>query len=194
MKFRYNLDRVGIGAMLFTVVFSPCCFPLFAFAASALGLGSFEIFGSWTMWILCSTVLISVLGLVVSYRKHKCMYPLLIAVPSASLIWYGIFMTTISPFMYIGMLGMLLATFVNYYRFRLHNGSFKEKDVIIKSILKCPKCGFAKEEDMPEDACAYFYECEKCKSRITPLIGDCCVYCSYGSVPCPPMQQEKSCC
>jgi hypothetical protein len=45
---------------------------------------------------------------------------------------------------------------------------------------------------MPTDACQYFYECENCKTRLKPLQGDCCVYCSYASVPCPPIQQEKN--
>jgi hypothetical protein len=29
---------------------------------------------------------------------------------------------------------------------------------------------------MPTDACAYFYECENCHSRLKPLEGDCCVF------------------
>ncbi|WP_444850683.1 hypothetical protein [Pontibacter ummariensis] len=24
--------------------------------------------------------------------------------------------------------------------------------------------------------------------------GDCCVFCSYGSEPCPPVQKRKNCC
>ncbi|MGK7392899.1 MAG: GDCCVxC domain-containing (seleno)protein [Candidatus Cyclobacteriaceae bacterium M2_1C_046] len=62
------------------------------------------------------------------------------------------------------------------------------------STLTCPSCGFEKEEAMPEDACQFFYECENCKSVFKPKEGDCCVYCSYGSVPCPPIQMDKSCC
>ncbi|HEY7997903.1 MAG TPA: GDCCVxC domain-containing (seleno)protein, partial [Pseudolabrys sp.] len=27
-----------------------------------------------------------------------------------------------------------------------------------------------------------------CGERLKPKPGDCCVFCSYGSVPCPPMQ------
>ncbi|WP_339879956.1 GDCCVxC domain-containing (seleno)protein, partial [uncultured Algoriphagus sp.] len=27
-----------------------------------------------------------------------------------------------------------------------------------------------------------------------PKKGDCCVYCSYGTVPCPPIQENKPCC
>jgi hypothetical protein len=28
---------------------------------------------------------------------------------------------------------------------------------------------------------------------LKPKQGDCCVYCSYGTVKCPPMQASKSC-
>jgi hypothetical protein len=63
-----------------------------------------------------------------------------------------------------------------------------------KSIIACPKCEFKAEEEMPIDACQFFYECKSCKSLLKPLVGDCFVFCSYGSVPCPPIQQEKKCC
>ncbi len=71
-----------------------------------------------------------------------------------------------------------------------------EKQVILQSTLTCPKCGHQKEETMPTDACQYFYECEKCKTVLKPTEGDCCVYCSYGTVPCPPIQEggKSSCC
>ncbi len=59
------------------------------------------------------------------------------------------------------------------------------------SILTCPACGHQKAEAMPEDACLYFYDCEGCGARLKPKPGDCCVFCSYGSVPCPPIQAER---
>lgn len=62
------------------------------------------------------------------------------------------------------------------------------------SVITCPACGHSKEEQMPSDACQYFYECEQCHTVFKPKAGDCCVYCSYGTVPCPPIQQNKSCC
>jgi len=68
------------------------------------------------------------------------------------------------------------------------------KNIKVTSVIKCPQCGFKKEETMPTDSCQFFYECIKCKTLIKPLPGDCCVYCSYGSVPCPPVQIGKSCC
>ena len=67
-------------------------------------------------------------------------------------------------------------------------------EIKLQSIITCPKCGHKKEETMPVDACQYFYECGNCKTRGKPLQGDCCVYCSYASVPCPPIQQDKKCC
>lgn len=57
------------------------------------------------------------------------------------------------------------------------------------STLTCPECGYAREETMPENACLYFYECQGCGALLKPKPGDCCVFCSYGSVPCPPIQQ-----
>ena len=59
---------------------------------------------------------------------------------------------------------------------------------ILESVLTCPHCGFAAVEVMPTDACLYFYECTNCGTVLRPKTGDCCVFCSYGSVKCPPIQ------
>ncbi|MDP3920360.1 MAG: GDCCVxC domain-containing (seleno)protein [Candidatus Omnitrophota bacterium] len=60
--------------------------------------------------------------------------------------------------------------------------------------MRCPYCSYKKEEAMPENQCVYFYTCKGCNKRLKPKEGDCCVFCSYGSVKCPPKQQEKECC
>ncbi len=44
---------------------------------------------------------------------------------------------------------------------------------------------------MPTDACLFFWDCPGCGTRRKPKAGDCCVFCSYGSVPCPPVQQQR---
>jgi len=36
--------------------------------------------------------------------------------------------------------------------------------IILESVITCPACGFKKKEEMPIDACQYFYECENCKA------------------------------
>jgi hypothetical protein len=64
--------------------------------------------------------------------------------------------------------------------------------LILQSTLTCPACGAARVETMPTDACRYFYDCPSCGRRLKPKPGDCCVFCSYGTVPCPPIQQGGS--
>ncbi len=59
------------------------------------------------------------------------------------------------------------------------------------TTLTCPHCGHEKIEPMPTDACVYFYECASCQALLKPKKGDCCVFCSYGSVPCPPIQTSR---
>jgi len=59
----------------------------------------------------------------------------------------------------------------------------------LRSVITCPQCGHGETETMPTDACQYFYECVECGALLKPEKGDCCVYCSYGSVPCPPVQK-----
>src|SRR6516225_8600284 len=69
---------------------------------------------------------------------------------------------------------------------------FRERTMILESVITCPHCAMAKAETMPTDACRIFYACTKCGAALRPKPGDCCVFCSYGSVPCPPIQIERS--
>ena len=62
------------------------------------------------------------------------------------------------------------------------------KEEILQSEITCPKCGNKKTETMPTDVCVLKYTCEKCKADLTPKNGDCCIFCSYGSVKCPSKQ------
>ena len=66
------------------------------------------------------------------------------------------------------------------------------RPVVFKSTITCPHCGYAAVQTMPTDACQYIYVCEGCGAQLKPKKGDCCVYCSYGSVPCPPIQEERA--
>ncbi|WP_280820293.1 GDCCVxC domain-containing (seleno)protein [Pseudaminobacter soli (ex Li et al. 2025)] len=68
---------------------------------------------------------------------------------------------------------------------------------ILESTITCPHCGHREVEIMPTDACLFFYDCKACGAHLKPKLGDCCVFCSYGTVPCPPVQasrRESTCC
>jgi hypothetical protein len=61
----------------------------------------------------------------------------------------------------------------------------------LKSTLTCPQCGKSSVETMPSDACLFFWNCPACGKRLRPKPGDCCVFCSYGSVRCPFAQRGR---
>jgi hypothetical protein len=67
-------------------------------------------------------------------------------------------------------------------------------EVTLRSEITCPECGARSIEEMPVDACVFFYECKRCHALLRPAKGDCCVFCSFGTVKCPPVQLEKGCC
>jgi hypothetical protein len=69
-------------------------------------------------------------------------------------------------------------------------------NVALESAITCPACGQVNEETMPTDACQWFYECAHCKAVLRPKPGDCCVFCSYGTNKCPPIQagSQSRCC
>jgi hypothetical protein len=69
-----------------------------------------------------------------------------------------------------------------------------EAQLVLVSVVTCPHCGATAAEQMPTGACIYFYECTNCHTLLQPKAGDCCVFCSYGSAKCPPVQQASGCC
>lgn len=62
------------------------------------------------------------------------------------------------------------------------------------SDLTCPACGHTEALTMPTNACVFFHECAACHTMLRPRAGDCCVFCSFGSVPCPPIQSGRTDC
>ncbi len=61
---------------------------------------------------------------------------------------------------------------------------------IFHATITCPRCGHREVEVMAIDACQYFYDCKGCGVVLKPNPGDCCVFCSYADVKCPPMQGD----
>jgi predicted ferric reductase len=192
MNSNAKIDQLGTAGLWLTMLVSPCCFPLAAVIASSLGFSaSSELFGSWTFYILQAMVILAVAGLIIAWRLHRNALPLLLAIPSALIIFYSYHFLDSDNwtlYIYVGMGGLLVATIINHYRVKM------KKKVELISIITCPHCGHRSEESMPTDSCQFFYDCPECKTVLKPLQGDCCVYCSYGTVKCPPMQTGEGCC
>lgn len=62
----------------------------------------------------------------------------------------------------------------------------------LQSTITCPECGHHETETMPTHACQFLYDCKGCGVVLRPHAGDCCVYCSFGTVPCPPIQDAQA--
>jgi hypothetical protein len=65
--------------------------------------------------------------------------------------------------------------------------------VQVRATIACPQCGHRETETMATDACQYFYDCKGCGAVLKPKAGDCCVFCSYADLQCPPMQTGDCC-
>jgi hypothetical protein len=64
---------------------------------------------------------------------------------------------------------------------------------VLTSRLTCPHCEYQEDLTMPVDACQFFHVCTNCGKLLKAAEGDCCVFCSYGSIPCPPVQLGANC-
>lgn len=188
-----KLDRIGTLGFIITAIFSPCCFPLLGIGLTALGYGSFELFGGWTMYVFQAFLLISLAGLFITYQKQRNLYPLLIGLVGTGLVFYAYYLIDADYWTYIMYGGMALVFIASLY----NTFGVKKKAVdglILESVITCPNCGNQSKEIMPTNACQYFYNCSNCHTRLQPKQGDCCVFCSYGTVVCPPMQSGEDCC
>ncbi|MGA8902484.1 GDCCVxC domain-containing (seleno)protein [Bradyrhizobium sp.] len=58
-------------------------------------------------------------------------------------------------------------------------------------MIACPGCGYRSTEIRRTDTCQFFYHCKGRGERLKPLKGDCCVFCSYGTLSCPPLQSPN---
>lgn len=184
------IDRVGAIGALEAAVAAPCCFPLFAAVAAALGLGALGHYETIVLYLFQAFALLSLLGLALAFRQQRRVGPLVLGFGSVALLAYTFYRSFQVATLYGGLFGLLAATVWNYLSSRRRH----HISPILQSIITCPQCGHRAEETMPTNACLFFYDCPACHARLKPAPGHCCVFCSYGSVPCPPIQTGAPCC
>ncbi len=189
-RLRNWLDKIGSGGALAAAIAAPCCFPIFAAVAAGLGLGALGPYESLVLYLFQGFALLSLAGLLVSYRIHRQIGPVIAGLLSVGAIAYTFYWSFQTIGLYAGLVGLLTATIWNY----LARRSRKAGEPRLLSLITCPQCGHRVEETMPTNACLFFYDCPGCHARLKPRAGDCCIFCSYGSVPCPPIQLGETCC
>ena len=183
-----SLDQVGSIGALIAAIAAPCCFPLFAAVGTAAGLGALAQYEGIILYIFQGFAAITLIGLLLSFLKHWNIAPVLLGTFACVLLGYHFYRSFSLTALYGGLFALIAATAWNYFITR------KRKALNLASTITCPTCGHQARETMPTNACVFFYDCPRCKARLKPKPGDCCVFCSYGSVPCPPIQQGTACC
>lgn len=191
MKIRF-LDKIAAIGALLAASSCPVCLPLLAAAGSAAGLGFLRPYEGVMMYIFQALVLLAFIGAIISFLSHRKITPLLLNITGSFLIFFAFYIKFIAGLIYAGLFFLLAGAILNFLEEKKCNKckitSFS-KGIILKSKVRCPFCGYTKEENMPTDSCQHFYECSNCRKILQPKNGDCCVFCSYGSSKCPPKQK-----
>lgn len=155
----------------------PICFPKLALLGALFGLGAFSAYEAQLIVAAQILVGVALLGHVLAYRRQRSKWRLALAGAAAAAFFVGLYFQ--EWLAYAGFAGLIAASIP---RWRTASRS---------SVVTCPECGHREKEAMPAEACLFFYECKACRKLLRPMPGDCCVFCSYGSVRCPPMQAAQ---
>ena len=186
------LDKFGAAGAFLAAAAAPCCFPSLAAAGAALGLGALQAWRGYLDYAIQGFVLISAVGSVFAFRQHRQVWPLSIGLASAALMFFAYYASYHVALIYAGLAGLAMSAVWNVIAKRQTSSCCRP--ATLQSVITCPHCGQQQQETMPTDACVHFYECQNCHAMLRPKSGDCCVFCSYGSVKCPPIQSGGNCC
>lgn len=192
---KLHLDKVGaIGTVVGALAAAPaCCLPLLAAAGASLGLGALGQFQGTLVYVLEAFVALAVVGAIIGFRAHRKPGPLVVAAASAASIFYSFNVAHSQVLVFSSLAGLLVAAVWNTIEGR-RCATCAPQSVQRQSTITCPSCGRQRTETMPTDSCLFFYECVGCKTMLRPKPGDCCVFCSYGTVKCPSKQGEACAC
>lgn len=182
------LDRIGSAGALLAAIAAPCCFPLFAAFGTAAGMSVLAPYEGVILYVFQGFALVGLVGLAFSFRSHRSVAPLIVGMGACGSLGYHFYWKFSLPALYGGLFGLIAATVWNYRATRT------ARQFVLGSTITCPHCGHKTDETMPTNACLFFFDCPACAARLKPLAGDCCVFCSYGSVVCPPIQTGERCC
>jgi hypothetical protein len=187
VELRNHLEKFGSVGAVVAAAACPICFPKLAVVGALFGLGAFSAYEAQLFIAAQALVLVTAAGHVLAYRQHRNARLLTSALLSAVLVFAGLYWVPTEWLVYVGFGGLVAASSVDLWT-RIPRWARRPK---LSSLLTCPNCGARRRESMPRDACQYLYECPACRAVLRPLPGDCCVFCSYGTVKCPPMQLTK---
>lgn len=175
------LDKIGSVGAIIAAAACPICFPKLALFGSVVGLGALGAYEAQLFIVAQILVIVTVAANALAYRRHRKRWQLGAALAAGAAVFAGVYVLRTEWVSYAGFAGLLALSSLEAWRRLRHRPA-------LSSVLTCPSCGSRRRETMPRDTCQFFYECRGCGAVLRPLPGDCCVFCSYGTVKCPPVQ------
>ena len=108
---RYHLDKIGVLGSFFSVL---CClgFPGIVGLLSAIGAG-FLINDAILLPFLIISLVIAIIGIFVSWIKHKKILPLILATMSAVITFVFLFVVYVKVLIYVGLLGLVISSILS---------------------------------------------------------------------------------
>ena len=180
---RTSLDKFGSAGAIIAAAACPVCFPKLAVLGALVGLGGLGAYEAQFFIAAQALVGLALIGHFLSFRQHRRWGRLAFAVLSGAAVFSGLYLFKSEWVSYAGLAGLISASLAELsVRLRPRVAGYT-----LHSVIACPRCGHAQRESMPTDACLVFYDCKGCGAALRPRAGDCCVFCSYGSVKCPPI-------
>ncbi len=185
-----HLEKIGSFGGIIAAAACPICFPKLALLGAVFGLGALSAYESQFFIAAQVLVVLAVLGHALAYRQHRKRWLLDLGVFFGAALFGGLYLFHSEAVIYAGLVGLAVTSATDFWaRSRTRaSSSLGRTESVLESVITCPKCGHGKRERMPTDTCQFFYECAGCGALLRPKAGDCCVFCSYGSVKCPSVQ------
>ena len=113
---RSYLDKAGTigGVFAALAAAAPCCLPLLATAGASLGFGFLSPYQSVLSWVFQGFALLALFGVVIAFRRHKQLLPLLLMVGALGAIlgYYHAFHQ--AALVYVGLVGLVVASVLNH--------------------------------------------------------------------------------
>src|SRR6058998_575025 len=98
-----SLDRIGSVGALLAAVAAPCCLPIFAALASALGVTALGLNDSVAFYALQAFALLSLTGLTIAARRHRSVVPVALGIMSAAALFFAFYAMFSAPVIYFGL-------------------------------------------------------------------------------------------
>jgi MerC mercury resistance protein len=187
------LEKIGGIGSIIAAAACPVCFPKLALIGALFGLGALGAYESTLFAAAQILVGIAVLGHALAYLRHRRLWLLALGTGSGAAVFAGLYLLRSEAVVYAGFAGLLVASATDFWSRRAAKRVAAGATTPLESVITCPECRYRRRETMPTDACMFFYKCTACGALLRPKAGDCCVFCSYGSVKCPPAQGACAC-